>query len=520
MMRKGETEFLRYMASRTDVRIMGQYINGLTPIDIECTICNEPLSMLPKVLKRGGGHKNCSSRSGWKKRQAPLIERLMHRAHERDSQQYWDLSEVEYVNNTTPVRIRCRLCDTVNLRTLQDHVDRFAPCRNRCAYVSNKVYDLPSLSLETTTRVPEITEPPTMEEEWKPIAENPEYECSSMGRFRNKRTGKFLRGCVDKNTGYLRVTLVIGGKMMIKNAHQWIMRTFIPNPENKLTVNHRDKDRTNNILSNLEWASHAEQNEHKNREAKAFHIRYKPHNNGRSVQRVDMRTLEVIEEYPTLVLAAIWIIRHVHNINDIESKDCHKKIDCITISLSKRLKKRVATGRPLFIGGFIWRWTPQQEDTFLGEEWKDIPNLSPYQVSSHGRVRGKDKRIRKGSVCSGYNDHKLGGHHYKTHRLVAQVFIPNPDQKPFVNHKDGNHLNNHMTNLEWVTNEENIQHAYDTGLHPGRKPILHITEDGRIIEEYESATCAARELGLHQSTISAVCRGKISHTKGYYFRFW
>ena len=107
------------------------------------------------------------------------------------------------------------------------------------------------------------------------------------------------------------------------------------------------------------------------------------------------------------------------------------------------------------------------------EQWKDIEGYEGiYQISSHGRVRsfknGKIKIMKPRINDKGYNTaclRKDGKSKYKlVHRLVAEAFIPNNDGKPYVNHIDGNKLNNNINNLEWVTPSENTLHAISTGL--------------------------------------------------------
>lgn len=117
------------------------------------------------------------------------------------------------------------------------------------------------------------------------------------------------------------------------------------------------------------------------------------------------------------------------------------------------------------------------------EEWKDIEGYEDmYQVSNFGRVKSlsrllnnkdgffyskekilKPRKNSRGYVCVVLNK-KDGGKDKTIHRLVAEAFIPNPDNKETINHKDANQTNNHVDNLEWNTQKENVHHAMENGL--------------------------------------------------------
>lgn len=101
-----------------------------------------------------------------------------------------------------------------------------------------------------------------MEENWKDI-EGYEglYQVSNLGRVKRVTTGRVLKGCKDKD-GYLRVDLCKNGKHKTHKIHRIVAQAFIPNPEHKPEVNHIDENKTNNMVSNLEWSTRKENCNH------------------------------------------------------------------------------------------------------------------------------------------------------------------------------------------------------------------------------------------------------------------
>ncbi len=94
-----------------------------------------------------------------------------------------------------------------------------------------------------------------MEELWRTIEEAPKYEVSNLGRVRHKRINRIVKSFVN-NAGYLQVVIRGNNKNLYRLVHRLVAQAFIENPNNYSDINHKDFDKTNNTVDNLEWVSH------------------------------------------------------------------------------------------------------------------------------------------------------------------------------------------------------------------------------------------------------------------------
>lgn len=184
----------------------------------------------------------------------------------------------------------------------------------------------------------------------------------------------------------------------------------------------------------------------------------------------------------------------------------------------------------------------------MNDEWRKIPGWNYYEVNKDGIVRSLDRviktpkytrrkpgRLMKGKLDQhGYLTYQLKENNkrklMKAHRAVALAFIPNPENKPCVNHIDCNIHNNNVSNLEWCTHKENMDWMHQTGrakrtkqwldrLHETQRKTMYKAVVGTNIQtgeiiRFESVNSTAKA-GFKPSCVSNCCNGKVSQHKGY-----
>jgi hypothetical protein len=343
-----------------------------------------------------------------------------------------------------------------------------------------------------------------VKEEWTQIQDFSNYEVSNLGNVRNSNTGRILK--LSCKGGYMFTGLSQNSIGKTFPVHRLVALAFIDNPENKPQVNHKDKNRSNNNVSNLEWSTASENSIHRsNNVAQKTNQHVK-------IWRIDINTDEKLELYDSIYLAAQWIISN----NDNNSKLC---IDNVKSGIS-------CASRGVYKTSFGYKWTMYDYTNLDNELWKPVTingqTYDNYFVSNLGRFKNF-----KGIIMENYKPHHSGyiyvrvdKNKYALHRIIASTFIENlePGIYNVVNHIDGNKLNNSAINLEWTTIKGNNIHNHKSGFvkYYNRKICQYDLEMNKI-KEFDSIVEAEKE--LHILTIKKVLYNKQKTAGGFIFKY-
>lgn len=172
---------------------------------------------------------------------------------------------------------------------------------------------------------------------------------------------------------------------------------------------------------------------------------------------------------------------------------------------------------------------------YLYEEWKPIKGHEDYMISTYGRCYAKDRMIatkggwsqfRGGRLLTphnksnGYYNYRIQGDSFYIHRLVALAFIPNPYNKPDVDHIDGNRANNHVENLRWATRSENMRNPVT---YPKlsevqiKRAVVMLDADGNYICEAKGVPVLSKMCGLPKHGIESCLSKKTVYCYGFRF---
>jgi hypothetical protein len=337
------------------------------------------------------------------------------------------------------------------------------------------------------------------QEEWNMINDYNNYEVSSKGNVKNINTERILKPF--NKGGYSIVGLCKNGILRTFAIHRLVAIAFLPNNENKRQVNHKDKNRLNNNLSNLEWNTATENNIHR-----SFNC-IQTTNQNIVVWRLDKETNELLQKYDSIELAAIW---------------CFENKLCISSHNSSGGISNTIRGIVKTCCGY--KWEMNKQTSLDGEIWKNIKInekiVENYFVSNLGRFKNS-----KGIIMNNYKPHHSGYVYlrvnttkYALHRLIASTFIINLHDKLAVNHIDGNKLNNCVENLEWVTIKENNQHSHNVGIiKPFKRQIVQYDLRLNELKRFNSIKEAMDELQI--DTIKKVLYNKQKTAGGFIFKY-
>jgi hypothetical protein len=275
----------------------------------------------------------------------------------------------------------------------------------------------------------------TMAEEWKVIEKASNYEVSNTGNIRSKITNKILKPTLIN--GYLAVGVRIEKKTKMSFIHREVAISFLICSNDTYIVNHKDGNRTNNNLENLEWVSQSENVKHAYRSGL---------NKGKRLS-VSQFTLDniFVKQYKSLLDA------------EIETGISNGQISNVCRGIRGRKTA----------GGYIWKYTDYIPITQSTPEGKIITGYPNYIITNDGKVYNSQREkyltpgVKGGYMFVGLSDCEKR-RDFSIHRLVATMFLENPNNYTEINHIDYDKTNNNVSNLEWISRSDNMKHNFKT----------------------------------------------------------
>ena len=330
-------------------------------------------------------------------------------------------------------------------------------------------------------------------EEWKELGSNyPGYLASNLGRIRGIK-GRIFNGNPN-DQGYVRCAFINSdGQQVSQRVHILVATAFIPNPEGKPIVNHKNGIRHDNRVVNLEWATHSE-------------------NVGPmklSHRKGDLRR-GIIQYSIDGQLIKIW-----DSVGDAAD----------TVHSDRTSISKACRGTPEIYRGYRWRYYDEMIKP-QSEEWRVLIHEEvTLQVSNLGRIRRELGRIIGSETDSGYIRVRIKNEDIYVHRLVCLAWKPIPNPELYVvNHIDNNGKNNRIENLEWVTGAENLNHYCKSFLVRGTRnygrAVEQLSKDGTILlATFGSAKEASGKTGVNQCHITEVCRNNRKSAGGFVWQY-
>lgn len=384
-----------------------------------------------------------------------------------------------------------------------------------------------------------------MEEVWKDIAGyEGVYQVSNFGQVKTVERMVYNPGVLGDGEyrkvpeklkahnlmrGYHCVSLCLNKRVKVYRIARLVMDAFgTPAPSEKHQITYLDGNKDNLCISNLAWMLPADVMKLANKNG-----RIKPqteeHRKAISEKTKERWKDESYRQFEVNRMRNRW--------NDPAIRQ--KTLESMRKAGEKRRERNAA------IKAALPKPEPYHVPDLPGEVWADLPgHEGNYMVSTFGRVKSvdrilphkehgtwhiKERILKENRVSPGKKKYRSVELHIgngkmvpvRVHRAVAEAFIPNPDNLPQVNHIDGDTENNHVSNLEWVTEKQNMEHAWRTGLCENivkakSKPVINLDTG----ERFSSALEADKHYsGKHTGAVSCAARGKHRIAYGYRWAF-